>query len=958
MKHNRFIIVSTLFIAFSTIGNALSQQPPNYEKQIVPILKKYCFDCHSGAEAESKFRMDSYSRLLKGGKKGKAILPGDAAKSRLLAMVKGKKKPFMPPEDNPKPTAKAIQLIEAWIKAGAKSNGPIPGIMLENIPHIPVRNPPRKPITAIAFSSNGRFLASASFRTVTVFSAATQKKIVELRGIDGNVNDIGFSRDCQLFYAVGGEPGLQGEIVIWNTQNWQKKRTFKGHDDSIYAAAMNPDGKLLATGSYDKSILIWNLATGKVVTTIEGHQGAVFDLAFHPQGKMLASSSDDSTVKLWDVKSGHRIDTLGQPEKAQYALAFHPSGKFLVAGGADNRIRVWRIGVKIREGSSPLLFSKFAHDKPILDLAFSPQGKVLYSSGEDRALKAWDAKTFSPIEVIARLDDWSNAISLSSDGKKLSAGLMNGQLKSFDVSSLKSRGIVNRSSTDTLENESSATVTTIVPLKQVREQEPNDTRSTATMLRGFSEVDAVLNSGKNRESDEDWYRIRAKKGERWVIETTSDAKKSLVDTKLDVYDAQGKPVLKCVLQAVRDSSITFRPIDSRQGEVRLTNWQEMDLREYLYMAGEVCKIYRMPRGPDSGTAFFTMNGKRRCYFGSSSTAHPLDEPVYIVQPHPANATLADNGLPVFPVYYSNDDDPDGKLGKNARIHFNAPKSGDYFIEVSDVRGFAGKDHNYKLKVRPRVPDFDVRISGKNAKIPTGSGQRFTVNISREDGFEGSVRIDISGMPKGFSATSPIVVEAGHNFARGTINVSPDLSPTWFPQPKPKKNAKKKIIPFPLIASKPLSLFDWDKVKITATAIVGGREVTKAIGNFGKLQISPRPRILVKLLPDQKMKSVYSKSDRIVVQPGTMTTALLKVQRFGFKGDIKFDIDNLPHGIIVDNIGLSGILIRKNETERVIEFKTASWVKPTQRFIHAVSQVEGRQSSRPVLLEVRGVASKR
>ena len=138
--------------------------------------------------------------------------------------------------------------------------------------------------------------------------------------------------------------------------------SFTGHADSLYAAALSPDGKLLATGSYDQQIKLWDVASGKELRTLAGHNDAVFDLAFRPDGKLLASASGDRTVKLWDVASGERLDTFGQPTKEQYCVAFSPDGKRVAAGGVDNRIRVWQISDAAKENTNPLVYARFAHE--------------------------------------------------------------------------------------------------------------------------------------------------------------------------------------------------------------------------------------------------------------------------------------------------------------------------------------------------------------------------------------------------------------------------------------------------------------------------------------------------------------------------------------------------------------------------------------------------------------------
>ena len=305
----------------------------------------------------------------------------------------------------------------------------------------------------------------------------------------------------------------------------------------------------------------------------------------------------------------------------------------------------------------------------------------------------------------------------------------------------------------------------------------------------------------------------------------------------------------------------------------------MDLNQFLYMGGEVCKLFLAPRGPDSGYKFYENKGRRRTYFDTSATVHAKEDPVYIVEAYPAGAKLVDNGLPVFPLYYQNDDDGERELGNDSRLTFTVPRDGEYLVRVSDARGASGKDFKYTLEIRPPKPSFRVTLAGAKATVPQGSGQRMTVNVNRSDGFNGEIRIDISGLPKGFSATSPIIVQADHLSAKGVINVAANVTPTAIPKPKGKKSKKKTKRRKPVTAGKPI---DWSQVKVTATAIVNGRKVVKKIAGFGPIKVSPKPKVIVTLEVDRAKPQAAGNSNEITIAPGTTVTAMLRIERNGLQ----------------------------------------------------------------------------
>jgi WD40 repeat protein len=316
-------------------------------------------------------------------------------------------------------------------------------------------------VTSIAFSCDGKNVASGAVDALILWDVASGKQVRTLRGHERGVTSVAFS--CDGVLASAGV--LDDTIKLWDVRSGKEIRTLTGF---VHCVAFDPDGKLLAGGGReDNFVTLWDVATGEKMRSLAGHTGEVNYVAFSPDGKILASGSRDKTIKLWDLSTGRLLRTLiGHGDQVVY-VGFAPDSKTLVSGGLDS-VKWWEVatgreirtlkvygasvaldpsGKMLATGSTDVtnwmsitLFDAVS-GREIRSLAgqsmadyaaFSPDGKILIS-GASGGLVVWDVGTGRQLRTLEGLNETITSIRLSSDSRFLASGTSSGKVEVWDL---------------------------------------------------------------------------------------------------------------------------------------------------------------------------------------------------------------------------------------------------------------------------------------------------------------------------------------------------------------------------------------------------------------------------------------------------------------------------------------------------------------------------------------------
>jgi WD40 repeat protein len=421
-------------------------RPVSFEKDIRDILDLNCVACHNLADAESRLNVENVDSLLKGGKRGTAIVPGKPDESLLYLAAARKKQPHMPPLPNKVEasalTPKELGLLRQWIIEGAKSDStgggtivkwqPVPegmkatyaialspwadrvaasranqisvfdigsgaevklldpalaDVKLEDQVMYPTGAAHRDFVHALAFHPNGRMVASAGFRVVKLWEQSANVQTLKT-----GLGAVAADADVQAEKGLVVFGTKQNSISVRSLSDGKEIKKLDGHTASVNGVAFSPDGTQVVSGSADKTFRVWSLESGQVVRQLET-PAPIHDLCLTPDGSHIITVHEDKLIRVWTTAAAETPPAEGETEKPVKEIAGHGNivtsislvgDQQFVTGSTDNTARIWNL-------ANWAAVRSLNHGGPVVSVAGGPDGKAIISGSSNNTAKLWNA---------------------------------------------------------------------------------------------------------------------------------------------------------------------------------------------------------------------------------------------------------------------------------------------------------------------------------------------------------------------------------------------------------------------------------------------------------------------------------------------------------------------------------------------------------------------------------------